>query len=234
VTRANSESNLGVRAFYLLAILGFCGLEIFTFARLLSGIDSSTLMPLIAGLGLGVAAADGIAATVHWACDTWGSERTPWLGHSLIESFREHHRDPAAMLDHDWLEVNGAAAAAALLALMGFVGFSSREFGFETAAQTFVAAIFLALVGTSAITNQLHYWAHAPRPPAIVRRLQANGWILSPLEHAGHHRAPHTHGYCISTGWLNRPLDAMRFWRALEWALSTLTGSEPRKGEAGS
>jgi len=233
-TTAGSESNFGARALYLVAILGCSGLGALEFARLLSGIGSGTLLPLLAGVLAGIAAADWVAGAVHWACDTWGSERTPWLGHSLIASFREHHREPSAMLNHDWLEVNGGAAAAALLALVGFTGFSSRDLGLEVGTQTFATAFFLCLMGTSAFTNQLHYWAHDPRPPAIVRRLQGHGLILSPLEHAQHHRAPHTHGYCISTGWLNRPLDAIRFWRALEWAISVLTGAQPRKDYAGS
>jgi len=181
------------------------------------------------GFLLGALAADGLSGAVHWACDTWGSEETPCLGRSLIHSFREHHREPSAMLRHDWLEVNGGAAAAALLALIGFTSTSASDFGVESGTQTFAIASFLSLVGTSAITNQLHYWAHVARPPPIVRRLQSRGVILSPREHVLHHRAPHAHGYCIATGWLNRPLDAIRFWRALEWGLSALTGAEPRR-----
>jgi hypothetical protein len=231
---AGSESNLGVRALCLTAILGCSGLWVFQFERLFSGIESGTLLPLIAGLLLGVAAADLVTAAVHWACDTWGSEQTPWLGPSLIYSFREHHRDPSAMLDHDWLEVNGAAAAGAVIALVGYTVLSSRDMGAESWAQMFAAAFFLSAMAVSAVTNQLHYWAHAARPPSIVRQLQASGLILSPLEHVGHHRAPHTHGYCISTGWLNRPLDEIRFWRALERGLSVVTGAEPRQSDTSS
>jgi len=61
----------------------------------------------------GVLLADLLAGGVHWACDTWGDERTRWLGRSLIKSFRDHHHRPRAMLEHDWVEVNGEAATAA-------------------------------------------------------------------------------------------------------------------------
>ena len=44
---------------------------------------------------------------------TWGDDHTRWIGPSLIRSFREHHRDPRAMLGHDWIEVNREPAIAA-------------------------------------------------------------------------------------------------------------------------
>ena len=78
--------------------------------------------------------------------------------------------------------------------------------------------------GSSApCANQLHQWAHATTPGA--RRhfaLQRRG--LDPL--AGSPRPPplpaaHLSDYCISGGWLNRPLDALGFWRALERAVSS-------------
>jgi ubiquitin-conjugating enzyme E2 variant len=231
VSTASPESNLGARALYWVAIPGCGALGAVQFIQLFSSVEFDTLVPLLLGLLLGIAAADWVTAAVHWACDTWGSEGTPWLGSSVIDSFREHHREPLAMLEHDWLEVNGGAATAALLALVGFSGFSTSEFGFDAGTRILGSAFFLSLVGTSAITNQLHYWAHDPRPPGIIRRLQSHGLILSPIEHVEHHRAPHTHGYCISTGWLNRPLDAIRFWRAMEWGLTLLTGAQPRKDE---
>ena len=234
MSAASSASNLGARALYGVALLACGGLGAVHFLWLFSSVEFETLVPVLLGLVLGIAAADWVTGAVHWACDTWGSGRTPWLGASVIDSFREHHREPLAMLEHDWLEVNGGAALAALPALVGYSIVSAGGLGFDPGTRILASAFFLSLVGTSAITNQLHYWAHDPRPPAIIRRLQSHGLILSPIEHMEHHRAPHTHGYCISTGWLNRPLDTIRFWRALEWGLTLLTGAEPRKDEAGS
>lgn len=229
-----SEYIFGTRLLLSIGIVGCFALESVSLLRLFSEVEIGTLVPLVAGLSMGIALSDFFTAMVHWACDTWGSEQTPWLGHNLIRGFREHHRDPAAMLDHDWIEVNGQASAAGFLALIGFSLLSASSFPSSTAlggprAQVFFVALFLALVGISAVTNQLHCWAHAARPPAIVRRLQSAGIILSRVEHAQHHRAPHMHGYCISTGWLNRPLDAIQFWRGLERCITALSGIEPRK-----
>ena len=201
---------------------------------LFSELEREMFLPLIAGMSIGIALSDFLTATVHWACDTWGSEHTPWLGSNLIRGFREHHRDPAAILDHDWIEVNGQAMAAGFLALTGLGAvlagtgvLDATDANSET--RVFLAALVVSLVGISTLTNQLHHWAHATRPPAIVQHLQRARIILSRGEHAQHHRAPHMNGYCISTGWLNRPLDAIDFWRRLERCITALSGVEPRK-----
>lgn len=229
-----TDYSLGARLVLSVGIVGCIALEVISLLRLFTHVEVGTLVPLLAGLSLGIALADFLTAMVHWACDTWGSEQTPWLGHGLIHGFREHHRDPAAMVDHDWVEVNGEAAMAGFLALVVFNLFPASYVPGSVAslgswAHVFSVSLFLSLTGVSAFTNQLHYWAHATKLPGIVRRLQRAGLILSPVKHARHHRSPHLHGYCISTGWLNRPMDAMHFWRGLEKCLTALSGIEPRK-----
>lgn len=229
-----SEYSLGVRSLLSIGIVGCIALEAIGLVQLFSVVELETLVPVVVGLCLGIALADFLTATVHWACDTWGSEQTPWLGHGLIRGFREHHRDPSAMVEHSWIEVNGEAATAGLIALIVFnllIGSDLRS-GLGTLGswtQVFVASLFLSTAGVSAFTNQLHYWAHASHPPGIVSVLQRAGMILSPVEHARHHRSPHLHGYCISTGWLNRPMDAMNFWRGFERCLTAVSGVEPRR-----
>jgi hypothetical protein len=57
--------------------------------------------------------------------------------------------------------------------------------------------------------------------------------ILPPEHHAIHHSAPFTSHYSITTGWMNRPLAVIRFYRALEWAVTRLTGAIPRADDIG-
>jgi plasmanylethanolamine desaturase len=57
--------------------------------------------------------------------------------------------------------------------------------------------------------------------------MQRTHLILPPQHHHGHHRPPHAQNYCITTGWMDAPLRWIRFWDALEWALTKLTGIEP-------
>jgi ubiquitin-conjugating enzyme E2 variant len=61
-----------------------------------------------------------------------------------------------------------------------------------------------------------------------VRALQARGVLLGRTEHAAHHTRPYDRHYCITTGWCNRPLDAIEFFRRLESVVTAITGVVPR------
>jgi ubiquitin-conjugating enzyme E2 variant len=183
---------------------------------LMQGLDAGAWPLAVVGFGVGALVADAITGGVHWACDTWGSPRTRWLGPALIASFREHHRDPRAICRHDWVEVNREAALAAALgfALLGLP--AAREWSAE---RPMAHALLWSLLAFGGAANQIHRWAHARRVPRPVRWLQRSGLLLSAERHARHHRAPHTRSYCIATGWLNAPLDSIGFWRVLERAI---------------
>jgi ubiquitin-conjugating enzyme E2 variant len=213
------------RSIQAAAILGTAALGAFHLGVLAVSLDTARALPIAAGLLLGALAADLITGVVHWACDTWGDESTPWIGESVIRSFHQHHVTPLAMLDHDWIDVNGQAAAAACLAF-GAMALPPCEAWLASHPLLYAGGVSLGLVG--ALANQLHQWSHDPAPPKVVRRLQRRGWILSPARHARHHRAPHESDYCISSGWLNPPLDAIGFWRALERVVTQLSGVPPR------
>jgi plasmanylethanolamine desaturase len=65
-------------------------------------------------------------------------------------------------------------------------------------------------------TNQCHKWAHMEpgATPRAVRWLQDRGLVLARAHHLRHHTAPFDSHFCMSCGWLNRPLDALlRAWR---------------------
>lgn len=180
---------------------------------------------LALGLAVGIALADVLTGLVHWACDTWGREDTPWVGPALIRGFREHHRTPEQMCTHGAIEVNGqvAVAVSAVLALLALPGAQHA-----LASAPLAYATLWSLTAFSALANHLHLWAHSPCPPRPVRALQRSGLILSARRHMRHHRAPFATAYCISTGWTNPALDAIGFWRALERGIQAATGAEPR------
>ena len=198
-------------------------------ARLLAVAGPEAALAVLAGLLCGALAADAATGLVHWACDTWGSDRTPFLGTALIRDFRIHHRDPDAMLAHDWVSVNAAPGVAACAGL-GLLALPALQP--ELAARPFAYAAMLALLVFGGAANQLHQWAHAPRVPRWVRALQRGGVLLSARRHARHHAAQHTAAYCISTGWLNPLLDGVGAWRVLERVIETLTGVAPRSESA--
>ena len=167
---------------------------------------------------LGMLLADLTSGTVHWMFDTWGTVRTPVVGALAIRTFREHHVDEKAMLQHDFIETNGHNCALSII-LSGSGIHAASQF---TAYCMMSGAIFIAF------TSQIHKWAHMDRPPGLVRLLQRMRIILSPVHHHSHHVAPHTRNYCITTGWLDGPLRVLRVWETLEWLISFVTGARPR------
>jgi ubiquitin-conjugating enzyme E2 variant len=147
------------------------------------------------------------------------------VGRAFIQPFREHHVDPKDITRHGFFDTNGNNCAVsvpvglgALLLPQGpgqLVGLALGTFLFSM-----LAGVFL--------TNQIHKWSHQDRPPRFVRLLQRAGLILPIGHHAVHHAPPHLAHYCITTGWMNGPLDRLRFFRACERLVSGLTGLQPR------
>jgi ubiquitin-conjugating enzyme E2 variant len=213
------------RGLYATSIFSALLLALWHLNQLAEEVTPSTWVYVVAGIGVGALGADLVTGLVHWACDTWADEQTPWVGVGLIQGFREHHREPDAMVEHDWIEVNGEVATAACA---GFGLLTLPASQSALGGHVFVYACLYSLISLVALTNQLHKWAHMCEPPVLIRMLQRTGLILSPARHSVHHSALHTSSYCISTGWLNGPLDAVGFWRILERTITHATGVEPR------
>ena len=211
------------------AVAGF----LLLLASLLAGLLRDATTPtaaaaLLLAMPAGYLLADFLSGCAHWFCDTFFDDATPVLGPLLIAPFREHHRDPQAITRHGFLELNGNSALA-LLPLLGWMWWRSDSQNNTGAAAFAQAAVVFASFALFA-TNQLHRWAHEPAPPAPVRWFQQRGLILSPEHHAQHHRPPHQGAYCITAGWLNRPLDRLRFFPRCARALRLL--KRPRRAHA--
>ncbi|MSQ03396.1 MAG: carotenoid synthesis regulator CarF [Myxococcales bacterium] len=217
----------GARVLDTLGIVGFFVAAGAATARL-AGVDGALAEPLIWGAGFaGYLGADFFSGTVHWFFDTWLSVRTPILGSMFVRPFREHHVDQTAITRHGFVEVNGSNCLATCPVLLGALLLDPSSPG----ARATVAFLLALCLGVFA-TNQFHKWAHLADPPRAVRWLQAAHLALGPGHHAMHHAAPYDRHYCITTGWLNRPLDQLGFFRRLERGITALTGSHPREEDA--
>lgn len=219
--RGNSEFPLRVMDVVWVAIA--VGLVMANVARLCAIADIWTWSTLLAVI-LAAPAADFVSGVIHWTFDTWGSEKTRWIGPRLIRPFRVHHTKPKDLLGSHFFTTNADASVANLpFLLLAFLAPTDWEIG------RFVAVFLVALAIFGLPTSQIHKWAHAARRPRWVSWLQRRGLILGPIHHSVHHAQPHTLNYCITTGWCNRPLDWIGFFPKMEWLVSKFTGLTPRK-----
>jgi hypothetical protein len=180
-----------VSAFF--ALLGLLALRMGRGAP--EGAGAAWLILAAAG---GYAMADAASGLTHWFCDTFFREDTPGIGPVLIHPFREHHRDPAAMTRHGFLELVGNSCLG-VLPLLGVSAWQSWSPVFDAG----LIAFALALFGT----NLFHKWAHADRVPRLVAWLQRRHLILNPARHGVHHAPPNRTAYCVTSGWMNGILD---------------------------
>jgi len=178
-------------------------------------------MPL-AWLG-GMAGADLGSGLVHWAADTWGRDDLPVIGRRLLVPFRVHHVNPDDLLRRSFVDANGDVAFVSIGPLAALL-----VLPLDSAWTEAMAIAGVAFCGVGMWTNQIHQWAHMPAPPLFVRLLQRGHFILSHREHSAHHAQSFADHYCITTGWMNRPLEAIQFFRRTEALITHLTGAQPR------
>jgi len=213
IPRTNYGYSRGHRAVEILAISFVLALLVGFSVRIALAIDTwRSGLALVATASVAYVATDVLSGVVHWAGDTIGNERIPFVGPNFIRPFREHHVDQKAITRHDFIETNGnnCIIVAMPLALAYVLMPATLGFGFFASSLVALMALFVLA------TNQFHKWAHADAPPAFARRLQRWGVILPPRHHDIHHAAPHDKHYCITVGWMNPLLNRIHFFRVAE------------------
>jgi len=179
----------------------------------------------------GYVLADLISGIVHWLADRYGTERTPVLGANFIRPFRQHHIDPKAIAQHDFIETNGSNC----IVSAPFMGLAFFVLPVESSLiTTFLLGGTLAFCLAIFATNQFHKWAHMDTPPRLVRRLRKFSLVLTPEHHDIHHNAPFDRNYCITSGWWNPFLERVKLFERAENGLAFLTGRRPVKSRPAS
>jgi len=153
---------------------------------------------LILAAAAGYLLADAASGLTHWFCDSFFREDTPGIGPVLIHPFREHHRDPAAMTRHGFLELTGNSCLG-VAPLLGLALWHPRSPLLDAGLIVFALALFA--------TNLFHKWAHSEKVPRFVGWLQRCHLILNPDRHRIHHTPPNRTAYCVTSGWMNILLD---------------------------
>lgn len=182
--------------------------------------------PDVLAAGCGAIFADFMSGLIHWFADTWFEETMPILGRRLLRPFRVHHANPDDLLRRSFIDTNGDVSMVLIPILL-----SIHVFPLTSSFGHLCAVFLLSACIVAWPTNQIHQWAHMPRPPRAIGWLQSKGILLSGADHRRHHEAPYMEYYCIATGWLNRPLTAVHFFRRLERLVTRLTGLQPRQDD---
>ncbi|XP_014210278.1 transmembrane protein 189 [Copidosoma floridanum] len=178
---------------------------------------------------LSMLSTDFISGLAHWAADTWGSIELPIIGKNFLRPFREHHIDPTSITRHDFIETNGDTFAVTIPVLCKILYDLVVLPEPEIQRRFFWICFWYQLTIFIAMTNQIHKWSHTYFGlPTFVVWLQEHRIILPRRHHRVHHVAPHETYFCITTGWLNWPLEKLRFWHVLECGIERLTGCKPR------
>ena len=173
----------------------------------------------------GYAIADLVSGLVHWMADRFGSEHTPILGANFIRPFREHHSDPKAITQHDFIETNGSSCILSTPFLaVAFFTFPPTPSFFSS----FLLAGTLAFCLAIFATNQFHKWAHSDSAPRFLNLLRRASLILTPEHHDVHHSEPFERNYCITVGWWNPVLERLDVFAHVETLFSRLARSRKR------
>jgi hypothetical protein len=186
-------------------------------------------MPLAALVG--ILLSDFISGFVHWMFDSWGNLDTPIFGRLAIRTFRHHHVDQKAITTHDFIETNGHNIS--LTTIYSTCGLLALRGDDVNLFDVFICQSLVCATLFTAFTSQIHKWAHMDSPPKLVVLLQRAHLLLPPDTHSLHHSAPYNRNYCITVGWMNGPLRAIRFFETLERTITALTGVVPREDDLG-
>ena len=180
----------------------------------------------------GVLVADFLSGLVHWVADTWGSVDIPVFGRAFIRSFREHHVDPTAITRHDIIETNGDNCLVTL-PILCYMVYRYLTFDQEILQASYGVECFgFSSVVFVTLCNQIDKWSHMYFGlPLWVQKLQDWHLIMPRKHHRIHHVSPHETYFCITTGWLNYPLEVIKFWPCLEWMIEKATGAKPRSDD---
>lgn len=211
----------------IIACIALIGINIFF---LIFYYQQQFTLSLLFGILAGIVTADFSSGVLHWIFDSWGSVDIPFFGTNFLRPFREHHIDPTAILRHDFIETNGDNFMIAIIPA-AWVTYKFITSNAETLLQQDYAwygylVLFSIFVS---MTNQIHKWSHTYIGlPKWVRFLQDYHIILPRNHHKIHHISPHETYFCITTGWLNRPLEAINFWGTIERIIDYFTGYKPR------
>lgn len=159
--------------------------------------------------------ADFITGVAHFVERTYLTLESPLgLGRYVARPNIDHHLRPWAIVEHGFWQRNWQ------MCLIGYTGLAAAYFA------GFFSWQLALVVAWASCGNEWHSYAHG-NPPAWAKLLQDCGLLITPKNHHRHHRSLDVY-FCVSLNCLNPLLEAIHFWRAVEWMLSCL-GVHPQR-----
>ncbi len=169
------------RIFEVASLAVFAAFAAVFVARIAGAIADRLAVELVAGIVVAAVVAfllaDFLSGLVHFLCDNLGSPSTPFVGQKFIKAFREHHDDPEAMTQGDFVEVNADNFFVCLPVLVPSAMWLDVDDHLHLAVFLAVLVLFVT------VTNELHKWAHMPRAPRVLGVLQHKGGAGEKIEH---------------------------------------------------
>ena len=155
---------------------------------------------------------------LHWLEDSYGQPHWPLTGSWITAPNILHHHAPSAFTANSWLR------SAAVLLVIGTVIIGVA---WLAGMLTWQLLLFVA-IGANA--NEIHKWNHLPRKKRgrLVVMLQNARLLQTARHHGKHHVGSKDTHYCVLTNLLNPVLDAVQFWRMVEWIIERLLGFATR------
>ena len=162
--------------------------------------------------------ADFFTGLFHWGEDTYCKDGYPIIGKLICEPNIDHHLDPTLMVrTGNFISRNLISWVLSFAAYIVMWWFDLHYWW-----------VCLTLFFT-AFGNEVHRWNHANRPGWFAQFMKDAGIVQAERQHRLHHKPPFMSHYCVLTSFTNAVLERIRFWRGLEWLISTVFRVHPKR-----
>lgn len=174
-----------------------------------------------ASLFAGYMAADVVSGVLHHWADNYANPKSenPFV-RKFAKQAQRHHFHPRGLGNYT---PSAWASPVSLVSWAPLVAANLAD------APVPVLAGTLSLVLGTTIYGVFHMWSHKRQDdvPPIGRFLQKAHVAVSPQAHNKHHGLPWNSDFCLVSGLMNKPLQAIKFWPRYEKAVYAITGKAP-------
>jgi hypothetical protein len=173
---------------------------------------------ILAGLLLGAFLADFASGTMHWAFDTFFSERSAVA--RMVVRVREHHVHPDRIFRYGFFEDGGLLAIFGFLFSAPFVALAVLGSSLSPPLRLAAVLVGLSLAVEVMFMGELHKIGHRRERGRVLRALQRAHLVMSPEHHLAHHAGEHLTDDCLVNGWADDTLGKLGVFRGFERAIA--------------